>query len=265
MLDVLCKVYSSPNLSDLLDAYPGVRVFLEERYSEEDAVPLSAEDALDYLVDAAIDRFGYPARDVFGAIFKYEETIRRHEMAFYLSLKELQDAVVALNSNRSTSDSISRWVLALTPVYRGPLVSVRWDVDFKSDWVARNVIQNLGESEDMEIRRQIKVLKRIPETRGFAGRLLEPFAHRYITNTTGGFWPLTNMKSNDSDSPHFTLDRNSPVLDDVKFVKVMRKIIKLQSIAKLSACLQNNAYYIPGDPNFPLFDAFTFELDHAKK
>jgi len=104
----------------------------------------------------------------------------------------------------------------------------------------------------------------IPEARGFAGRLLEPLAHRYIANATGRFWPLTNMKSNDADPPHFTLVRGSPVPEDVRFIKVRRKMVKLQSTANLSTCLENNSYYVPEDPNFPLFNAFTIELDHAK-
>jgi len=104
----------------------------------------------------------------------------------------------------------------------------------------------------------------IPEARGFAGRLLEPLAHRYIANATGSFWPLTNMKSNDADPPHFTLVRDSPVPEDVRFIKVRRKMVKLQSTANPSTCLENNSYYVPEDPNFPLFKAFTIELDHAK-
>jgi len=37
------------------------------------------------------------------------------------------------------------------------------------------------------------------------------------------------------------------------------------SITDLSTRLEDNSYYIPEDPNFPLFDAFTIEFDHAKK
>ena len=265
---MLHKVYSSSNSSDLIDPYPGVRVLLEERYSEEGTVPPSPEDALEYLLDAAIDRFGYSARDVFGAVFNYSGMTRRHETAFVsLSQAQLQEAVSALVSNRSASHSVSHRILTLRPVDQGPLESVDWNVDFKSDWVARNVITTLGEAEDIEIRRQINFFRMIPEARGLAGRLLEPLAHRFIANSKEGFWTLINMKSNDNDAdpPHFTLDRNSPVLHNVKFVKVKRKIIKLQSIADLSACLENNAYYVPVDPNFPLFDAFIIEIDHAKK
>ena len=123
------------------------------------------------------------------------------------------------------------------------------------DWVTRRVLQGLSESDNIKIHWQIDLFHRIPEAQGFTGWLLKPLAHHLIENTSEGFWPLANMKSKYSDPPHFTLDHNSPVLDNVKFIKVRCKMIKLQSIANLSACLENNAYYVPEDPNSnsPLF------------
>lgn len=65
-------------------------------------------------------------------------------------------------------------ILALHPVYRGSLKRVRWEVDFKSDRVAKSVIEKLtdSEQEDDEIRRQIRLFKNIPEARGLAGWLV---------------------------------------------------------------------------------------------
>ena len=175
----------------------------------------------------AIDRFGYSARDLFGAIFHYTEMTRRHESAFDLEFADLEKAVSALAKNRSDGHSISYRLLALCPVDQGPLVLIRWSVDFKSDWITKNVIRYLDEGEDIAIRRQIRFFRHIPEARGLAGRLLKSLVHRYIASATGGFWPLTNMKSNDADPPQFTLDRDSPVPDDVQFIKVERRIVKL--------------------------------------
>jgi hypothetical protein len=73
------------------------------------------------------------------------------------------------------------------------------------------------------------------------------------------------MNSNGADPPHFTLVRDPPVPNNQRFIKVERKIVRLQSITNLSSCLENKSYYVPDDPNFPLFDAFTIELDRAKK
>ncbi|KAM6490116.1 hypothetical protein JOM56_014435 [Amanita muscaria] len=73
------------------------------------------------------------------------------------------------------------------------------------------------------------------------------------------------MNSNGADPPHFTLVRDYPVPNNQRFIKVKRKIVRFQSIINLSSCLENESCYIPEDPNFPLFDAFTIELDRAKK
>ena len=146
LLDALRKVYgspSSPNLSDPLSLYPGARSLLEERYSEEGIAAPSPEDALDYLLDAAIDRFGYSARDVFSGVFNYLDTTKRHKDAFDLNYQDLRNAVSALSNNRHASHSISHRILALSPVDEGPLMRISWNVDIKSDWVSRNIFQRL--------------------------------------------------------------------------------------------------------------------------
>jgi len=80
-LHKFCKS-SSPNLSDPLNVYPGARALVREHHSEEDTVQPSPEDALDHLLDATIDRFGYSARDVFDAVFDYSRMTQLHKGAF---------------------------------------------------------------------------------------------------------------------------------------------------------------------------------------
>ena len=123
-------------------------------------------------------------------------------------------------------------------------------MDFKSDWVARNVLRVLDEVEDSLIRDQIRIFRSIPEAQGLAGRLLEPLAHR------DGFWPLIDMNSNGAD-PGIPLFQMTTIY--------YKSSAKLQSIAGLSTRLDNSSYYVLVDPNFPLFDAFTIKLDCANK
>ena len=198
LLAALHEVYksTSPILGDPLDVFPGARVLLEEHYSEEDSVQPSPEDALNYLLDAAIDRFGYSARDVFGAVFNYSSMTQRHERAFDIEYADLYAAVSALFKREGSNYLISDRILALSPV--GPLLNVRWKVDFKSTWVAKSVMRNLGEAEDDEIRRRIRMLRSIPEAGALAGRMLEPLAHRYIAKATYNL-PLLKMNSNGAD------------------------------------------------------------------
>ena len=271
LLDALRKAYSlveaplqNSNMSDPLGDYTGARALLDKHYGCGDTEP-SPEDALDYLLDAAIDRFGYSARDVFGGVFQYLEMSKRYEAAFNTTYDKLRDAISALSGNQTADDSVSHRILAVHPVDQGFLMSVRWDVDFKSDWVARSVLPRLQEAEENKICEQIRLFRNIPEGGSVAGRLLEPLAHRYITDSTSGIWPLIRMNSNLADPPQFTLVRDTPVPGNVCFMKVKRKIVRLSSISVLSTSVQDDSYYIPTDPNFPLFDAFTVQLDRTNR
>lgn len=264
LCDALDQVYGiSPSTSlDVLDVFPGTCVLLGEHYSKEDTEPPSPAHALDYILEAAIERFGYSARDVFGAVFNFQHMTEDHEDGFTLKFAGLQAVLSALagDNNGNGDHTISRRVIALSPVYRGPHMNVVWKKDFKSGWVAKNAIQRLGKEEDVVIRNLIRIFQKIPDARGLAGEMLEPLGHRYIAN--GKIGKLTQMKSNDADPRDFSLDPDSHVPDNVRFRKVKRDIIRFKSIANLPTTT-NRSYYIPDDPNFPLFDAFTTELDYA--
>lgn len=162
LLVALRKVYgqgSASNSYSPLEAYVGAPDLLREHYGKEGTAPPSPEDALNYLLDASIERFGYAARDVFGGVFSYSLMTAYHDSAFViLNSTDLRDAVFALAKNDGASHSISHKILALRPVNQGPLEPIRWNVDFKSDWVARNVLKYLDEAEHDEIRRQIRTL-----------------------------------------------------------------------------------------------------------
>ena len=131
-----------------LDAFPGSRVLLNEREEDEDdAGPFSAEDALNYLLDESIDRFGYSARDVYHGVFNYDQTTRQHQVAFQINYDQLTEAVQALSANNAAPHAISHKILALIPTDSVAFNDVRWQIDFKSDWVSRSVIKRLDEVE----------------------------------------------------------------------------------------------------------------------
>lgn len=138
LLDALYKVYGSspPNPSDPLDVFPGARALLDEYYSEEGMEQPSPEEVLDFLLDEVIVKFGDSARDVFSAIFNYQAMTHRHEINFNITYTELQAAALALTENRSVKPKFHQ-IFALSPVDQGPLVPVRWDVDYKSHWLPR--------------------------------------------------------------------------------------------------------------------------------
>jgi len=259
LLDALRKTYpqdeTNPLETDPLEPFPGVRAFLNDL--QEDIAP-SAEEALDYLLEAAIDRFGYSPRDVFTAVFDFPSTT--HQQTFRISFAELEVAVSALAIGRVTPQ-LSHEILALSPVYPGLYLNVEWKVEFKSDWVAKCVLEALGEAEDHEVGRQISFFKRFPEAKGLARYFLEPFAHRELSQMEGQPWPLFNMASDELDSPRFVIDKEVHV--GLRYAKVKRNVIKFESIADTS--LDNSTYYIPDSPTFPLLDAFTVELHPSKR
>jgi len=82
---------------DPLTPFPGSRALLNE--FQQDGISLSPEEALNYLLGAAIDRFGYSARDVFQAVFRYHSSVQRQQWqqaAFERRMADLEEAVSVL-------------------------------------------------------------------------------------------------------------------------------------------------------------------------
>jgi hypothetical protein len=90
-------------------------------------------------------------------------------MAFSIKYTDLHATVSALSKQESSSNLISNQIIALSPVDQGPLLPVRWEVDFKLSWVAKSVIWKLAEAEDNEICQQICILQSIPEAGALVG------------------------------------------------------------------------------------------------
>lgn len=265
-MDALREVYggSRPHRYDPLEPFPGTRALLED--CEGYRSPASPEDAINCLLEAAINRFGCSACDVFNAVFNPHAVIQRHEGSFTITYADLEAAARALLSGQSADFGISHRTLALSPVYRGLLKWPAWTVNFKSDWIAKNVVQKLGTTEETAILQQVRFLQRIPAAMPLVKWFSDPLAHRCIAETaTGGFWPLTNMVSDATDPRRCVVLRDSRVPNDVQFAKVKRKVVKFQSTADLPIYLENNVYHTPKAPIFPLLDAFTVDLDRSKK
>ncbi|KAF8905190.1 hypothetical protein CPB84DRAFT_1771816 [Gymnopilus junonius] len=250
----LCKVYPSTSeyRIDPLDRFPGARALLKGFEEEEEVVP-SAKEALDYLLEEAIDHVGFAARDVFSAVFDFQSTISEHKAAASrLRYETLKEALIAVAGQFSVPD-ISHKILAISPIHHEPYVRVGWDVGFKSDWIARVLVKKLAEKEPNALRDQVRLLYRIPQGHSIAGQFLEPLAHRVIMDTVDGHWPLNEMISdNNTDSPTFTLNTSS-VVHDVQFAKVQREVFEFEDVADISAGLRDNVYYVPVDPTFLLW------------
>ena len=151
-------------LDKQLTGFPGAFEVLQE-YREDDEKLLSPTDALMLLLENAIHHFGHSARDVYQALFNYTKCFHLHKDAFQITYKKLLEAVAALGHGDMPSDNMSDRVLSMSPVFSGPFDDVRWKVEFKSDWIAKCILEELSAVEDIGMCQQVEFLQRKPEAK----------------------------------------------------------------------------------------------------
>jgi hypothetical protein len=271
------------NQGDSLARFGSVRELLKEReereaedshlekHEAEDVLFKkldNEEEALDYLLDVAIKRFGYAARDVFGAVFDFDSTTEYFRGAFNMSFDDLKKAVTSLAHAANVCSDISHRIVAVSPVYSdsNPIGWVKWKTAFNSDWVATQILNELKTAEGIEIHQLIRFFRGIPEAGSMVGSLFEPLAHTTIPRTSGGSWPLIRMVSTattPSNEPKFvvTLEASS---DDVELDQRGRETINFKSVSTLSRLDEKN-YYVPDASNFALFDSFMVDIDSSTR
>jgi hypothetical protein len=154
-----------------LIGFPGACDVLQE-YQEDGEKLLPPAQALMLLLENAIDHFGHSARDVYEALFNYKTSLNLHKDAFQITFEKLREAVAALAHGETPSYSISHEILSVSPVFSEPFDDVRWKVDFKSDWIAKCVVEQLGAVEDITMRQQVDFLRGIPRAAGVTGQFL---------------------------------------------------------------------------------------------
>ena len=226
------------------------------------------EDAFDYLLDVAIKRFGYAARDVFDAVFDFNWTTNRFQTAFNIKSSDLKDAVASLATNGGVPSEIFHRIVAVSPVYSvsNPFDPVKWKTAFVSDWVASQILKKLKTAEGLEIHQLIRLFQGIPEASSMVGSLFEPLAHTTIPRTSGGSWPLIHMVSTatiPSNEPKFVVNLEASP-DNVKLDQHTREIVNFESVSTLSV-LDETKYYIPDASNFALFDSFMVDIESSTK
>ena len=236
----------------------------------------NVEESLDYLLDVAIERFGYSARFVFRAIFDFDSTTELFQDAFNISFQQLKDTVTSLANNSAINFQLCNRIVAISPVYPAlnPLGRVRWKVAFNSDWVATEIMKKLNAAENIEVRQVIHFFRGIPQAGSMVGSLFEPLAHTLIPGTSGGSWPLIRMVSNKTTlsnetsskelPPKFVVPAEASPDNEVKLDQGTREIINFKYVSKLSA-LDDKKYYIPDAINFALSDSFMVDIDYPRR
>ena len=108
---------------------------------------------MDYLLNLAIERFGYVARVVFTAVFDFQSTTKDFLDAFNnINFQQLQDAAASFSSNGSVDFKFSNRMLVISPVYSTSdhFQRITWNVAFNSDWVAKEIMKRLDAEEKID-------------------------------------------------------------------------------------------------------------------
>ena len=86
--------YEGSSKERLLCQFPGTSELLEEQF--QDKLPHSSpQDAVEYLLDAAIEHFGYAPGDVYEGIFQFQQHTSDHNL-MHMSPERLQKFALTL-------------------------------------------------------------------------------------------------------------------------------------------------------------------------
>ncbi|KAF8345309.1 hypothetical protein F5887DRAFT_1061853 [Amanita rubescens] len=237
---------------------PGLVGFLQEIFPKR-GLPKSFEDAFDILLNGLISRFGVIPQQVFRAMFgNFNRVAETHDSALTISFDELQKAADDLSRGDPFADvkGPSYRLISLNNV--GSLESKVLQIEFLSPVVSEKFSKRLWDESRVKACSMIKHFLTMPQTRGLAGSMFEPYAHRCIADPdeTDGTWALRLMSSGN--------DPNSFVLNDPEssetvpgFPKTKRQLLSFQ-LGDLLAF--DDKYYIPTIINHPLFDSFAQHL-----
>ena len=241
---------------------------METDVTEEEKV----EEALDYLLNLAIERFGYAARDVFRAVFDFDSMTTHYPEAFDITFQQLKETVSSLVTNYAVNSDLSNRIAAISPLYtvRIPFARVTWKVAFVSDWVAKRIMEKLKAKENIQVHEVIHFFQGISQAGSVVRSLFEPLVHTQIPGTSGGSWPLIRMEatlSNETSSkePKFVTPFEASPDNEVKLdLVVTRETFNFKHVANLSA-LDDRKYYILDATNFALFDSVMVDIDYPRR
>ncbi|KAI0795639.1 hypothetical protein C8Q75DRAFT_460256 [Abortiporus biennis] len=273
-MDVLKTVYEQPQVKLDNSRFSDVVGFLTMIDSYGDVPVESAELAVNALIEDAIYRFGYIARDVFKAIFNRYITFEEHSKTIdnldWLKLQQIVKSLVGYVDYPEVSHQVIVQEPHLepesTPRFKY-ILPVTWTLHFKSEWVAQQFLHRLILVENSIIREQYSVFSGIPGAQPIAERLLEPLSHNTLIAGITNPWTLFSMTSNQLDPPIFTIDRSAPQApgSEVQFDGVKRTLYKYQCQDLPKISFENNGYYLPLSPIFPLIDAFIVNIDQDQR
>ena len=237
----------------------------DENMGDETSHQLSLDEALEILVRNAIEEFGPIPRDVYDGVFDLPTTKREHtNAAMNLSYSGLKSFVQTPPENLDLHPS-SKCVVVAYPCKTFLRYDV-WEIDFKSAWVAREVMKWMGsrETEQLEM---YNLLRRIRNGPLMTEWLFELIAHRMLSRVSmAQAIPMVSdhkcppvfstPEGLPSTSSHPSPSTSSPAPSHARIVTPVDLTHNLSSLT-----LHRNMYYTPTVAHNPLFDSFTIDPD----
>ena len=237
----------------------------------EGQIQAAIDEVFEILVRNATEEVGFAPRDVYRYIFFNDLAKESHESkARGLTYAQLQAILHAFNSGGEL-DETSHLIVAMRPCELG-VHSTKWEIGFKSNRIAKIVATTMRLTECKRLQETYDFLHRIPSTSAMAGRFFEAFAHRMLSTP----WKAsesppqpTLMTHDDINSLTFSTGSSlqppsyPPIPPPIR--PSARDVVDVDLPSDLSpVTLSEDRYYIPIEPNNPLFDSFTIDYypDH---
>jgi len=265
------------NLDDMGDGSTAQATDWDEGMVDEAGQPLApvstVDNALEILVDNAIEEFGFAPRDVYGGVLEPHNTRHQHANAVkQLDYTELQKTVRFFSQQCGLTDSAtSHHVIVVFPRPH-PTDSLldhdRWAIDFKSIQIAKKVTESMRLQETECLWEMYQSFHRSSASSALAGWVFEVIVHCLFS----GGWqsgpvlqPIRMDHNGSSDFPVFYADPSSttPDTSSSPLRPRTRAVIGVNfTDCQLSDVMLNNGrYYIPTAAIHPLFDSFTIDMD----
>jgi len=239
--------------------------------ADETGQPSPSLGHFDILVDNAIHHFGRSPRDVYRGIFWFTDMLVRHERALYgLGCVELRSLVKKFVVDREL-DVSSDHLVEVRPFPNTTLLD-RWEVDFKSAYIGKKVVQAMRSVEDKHLWESYDEFHRFSDSDALAGWMFEALIHKRLIRgwreSDGALPEPTLMSSNGEPSPAFEYSPSaSPPPPDVPrpLRTNRRNVTRVDLTGTLDdVTLAENEYYIPTVTKNPLFDSFAIDHDPGK-
>ena len=266
---------------DMDDGFTTSATDRDEDMADEAGQPptlvITVDNALEILVDNAIEEFGFAPRDVYGGVFNPHGTRRKHaHVVENLDYTAMQKTVRFFSAKSGLDSITSRHVVVVFPRPH-PTDSLlnddRWAIDFKSIRIAKKATERMQLLQFEQLHEMFGLFHRIPASSTLAGWVFEAIVHRLFS----GGWqsesvpqPIRMDLKGPENSPTFYTDSpssadpssstpgtpSSPLRTHARDVT----LVNLAPRQLSDVTLDDDRYYIPTATNNLLFDSFIIDV-----